>query len=164
MTACPQTYKGRSKRDMNRFLCKRRCGGFTLIEMLIVIVVIAILAVIVIPRLMGAGRRAKEASLRANLKHIRDAIERFEGACAAWPPQLADLMAADGAAISADADGRGISIDRSGYNGPYLTTGSGSLPIDPFTGAADWDYDNASGEVHSSSTLSAADGTAYTLW
>jgi len=149
---------------MSEFFGKRRRGGFTLIEMLIVIVVIAILAVIVIPRLMGAARKAKEAQLRANLKQLRDAIERFEGACAAWPPTLADVMAANGAAVSADADGRGISVDRNGYNGPYLVTGSGVLPVDAMTGASDWTYDNTTGEVHSSSALAGTDGTAYALW
>ena len=149
---------------MSDFLRKRRRGGFTLIEMLIVILVIAILAVIVIPRLMGAARRAKEAQLRANLKQLRDAIERFEGACAAWPPALADVMAANGTALSADADGRGISVDRDGYNGPYLVTGSGMLPVDGMTGASDWNYDNTTGMVHSSSTLTATDGSAYATW
>jgi len=139
-------------------------AGFTLIEMLIVLVPIATMAVIVSPRLRGAARRGKEASLRADLKQIRDAIERFEGACAAWPPALSDIMAANGSAISADADGRGISVDRSSYDGPYLRTADGALPKDPFTGAADWTYSSTSGEVHTSSTLLALDGSAYSIW
>jgi prepilin-type N-terminal cleavage/methylation domain-containing protein len=40
-------------------MVKKNSRGFTLIEMLIVIVVISILAMIVIPRLLGAGRKAK---------------------------------------------------------------------------------------------------------
>jgi prepilin-type N-terminal cleavage/methylation domain-containing protein len=142
----------------------RRRQGFTLIEVLIVIVVIAILATLVIPRLMGAGRRAKETQLRGNLKQIRDAIERFEATMAAWPPALTDVMAADGAAISADFDGNGGSVDRLAYDGPYLTTGDGNLPEDVFTGAADWVYDNATGAVHSASTLTALDGSNYSAW
>jgi len=138
--------------------------GFTLIEVLIVIVVVATLAVIVIPRVMGASRRGKEATLRANLKQLRDAIERFEANCAAWPPALTDLLAANGAAISADADGRGISVDRSAYEGPYIVSPDGNLPKDTFTGAADWNYDQSTGEVHSSSTLTAMDGAAYSSW
>jgi len=147
---------------MRRFQVKER--GFTLLEMLIVITIVAILALIVIPRLTAVGRRGKEASLRADLKQIRDAIERFEANTAAWPPSLSDLMAADGSSVSADADGRGMSVDRSAYQGPYLRTGDGSLPADPFTGAANWNYDSATGEVHSSFTLHAVDGTAYGTW
>lgn len=132
--------------------------------MLIVIVVIAILAVIVIPRVLAATRRSKEASLSANLKQMRDGIERFEANTAAWPPSLADLMAADGSAISGDVDGRGMSVDRSAYDGPYLRTGDDNLPNDPFTAAADWNYNNSTGEIHSSSTLTALDGSAYATW
>ena len=139
-------------------------SGFTLIEVLIVITVISTLATIVIPRAMSAQRKAKEANLRANLKQMRDAIETFEANTAGWPPALSDVIAADGASISADSDGRGISVDRSAYDGPYLRTPDGNLPVDPFTGAADWNYNNATGEVHSSSTLTALNGTAYTTW
>jgi general secretion pathway protein G len=142
----------------------RRERGFTLIEVLIVITIVSILAVIVIPRLTAVGRRGKEAALKADLKQIRDAIERFEANTAAWPPSLADLMAADGAAISADADGRGMSVDRNGYDGPYLRTGDGTLPVDPFTQARDWNYNSSTGEVHSASTLTALNGTAYSTW
>jgi prepilin-type N-terminal cleavage/methylation domain-containing protein len=141
----------------------RRCG-FTLIEMLIVITVIAILALLVVPRAMGARRKAKEAQLRGNLKQLRDGIERFEATSAAWPPALDDLMASTGSDISADFDGRGGSVDRMAYDGPYLVTGSGGVPPDPFTGADDWNYDNASGAVHSSSTLTSMSGSAYSTW
>jgi prepilin-type N-terminal cleavage/methylation domain-containing protein len=147
---------------MCRFIVRKR--GFTLIEVLIVITVLAILALIVIPRMASASRRGREASLRADLKQIRDAIERFEANTAAWPPALTDIMAADGTAISADVDGRGMSVDRNGYEGPYLRTGDGQLPLDPFTGARDWSYNSSTGEVHSSSSLTGVDGSAYSTW
>jgi prepilin-type N-terminal cleavage/methylation domain-containing protein len=142
----------------------RRRGGFTLLEVLIVITVIAALALIVIPRAAAAQRRAKEAQLRGNLKQLRDAIEHFEAVTAAWPPALADLMASDGTGVSSDFDGRGGWVDRTAYDGPYLVTGSGNLPNDPFSGAADWTYSNITGDVHSSSTLTAMDGSAYNSW
>jgi general secretion pathway protein G len=143
--------------------CHRRLG-FTLIEILIVISVIAILALAAIPRAAAARRNAKEAQLRGNLKQLRDAIERFEATIAAWPPALADVMAASGDDISADLDGSGGWVDRNSYDGPYLVTGDGQLPKDPFTSAADWNYNNATGELHSSSDLSARDGTPYSSW
>jgi len=141
----------------------RRCG-FTLVEVLIVITVIAILSMLVIPRAMAARRHAKEAQLRGNLKQLRDGIERFEATTAAWPPSLADLMAANGSAISANFDGRGGCVDRNAYDGPYLLTGTGQLPKDPFTTAADWSYDNTNGSVHSSSSLVALNGQSYSTW
>jgi len=134
------------------------------LELMILVLLIAILAVIVIPRIMGTGRKAREASLRADLKSLRDGIERFEGACAAFPPALSDLMVANGNDISADTDGRGLSVDRRGYNGPYLVTEDRNLPEDPFTKAADWNYNSATGEVRSSSTLSSLGGIPYADW
>ena len=142
----------------------RRGRGFTLVEVLIVIMIIAILALLVIPRLFAAVRRGKEAQLRGNVKQVRDGIERFEATNAAWPPALADIMAANGSAISGDFDGRGGSVDRLAYDGPYLQTGDGGLPKDPFTGAADWVYDNATGDVHSNSSLASLEGALYSTW
>ena len=137
--------------------------GFTLIELLIVITIIAILAMAVVPRVMAARRRAKEAQLRGNLKQLRDSIERFEANMGAWPPALSDIMAADGSAISADKDAYGVGVDRSGYDGSYLE--SSQLPKDPFTGERDWDYDPFTGDVHSRSTLTALDKkTTYNTW
>jgi type II secretory pathway pseudopilin PulG len=131
---------------------------------LIVITVIAILSMLVIPRAMAARRQAREAQLRGNLKQLRDGVERFEATTAAWPPSITDVMAANGAAISADFDGRGGSVDRSAYDGPFLVTGDGSVPKDPFTEAPDWTYDNSTGDIHSASTLTSLTGTAYSTW
>ena len=142
----------------------RRRGGFTLIEVLIVITVIAILSILVIPRAMAARRCAKEAQLRGNVKQLRDGIERFEATTAAWPPSLVDLMASNGASISSDFDGRGGWVDRAAYDGPYLLTGDGQLPKDPFTGSANWSYDNRTGALHSASALASIGGAAYSTW
>jgi general secretion pathway protein G len=143
---------------------KRRQWGFTLIEMLIVITIIAILAMLVVPRLLAAKRHAKEVQLAGNLKQIRDSIERFEATTGAWPPSLVDIVAASGVAISADLDGAGGYVDRAAYDGPYIIAINGVLPLDPFTEATDWNYDNTTGAVHSSSTLSGLDGSHYNTW
>ena len=92
--------------EMTMFSHGTRKRGFTLIEVLIVITVLAILALIIIPRMASASRRGREASLRADLKQMRDAIERFEANTAGWPPALTDIMVADGTSISADVDGQ----------------------------------------------------------
>ncbi|MHB9130580.1 MAG: type II secretion system protein [Armatimonadota bacterium] len=104
--------------------------GFTLIEMLIVIVVIAILALIVIPRLMSAGRKAKEATLRANLQELRNAIGQFEADCGVYPTNLNDLVAASETNLATTG------VPANSYKGPYLTIGGGvagsGLPLNPF--------------------------------
>ena len=141
-------------------LANRRSRGFTLIEMLIVIVVIAILALIVIPRLLGAGRKAREASLRGDLHQLRNSIQQFEADMGDYPALVTDLMASAAPATG----GNSIDLDPNGWQGPYLVTADGLLPDDPFTGAADWTYVGTPGAVHSASTVAGIDGTAYSTW
>lgn len=142
-------------------MVKKNSRGFTLIEMLIVIVVISILAMIVIPRLLGAGRKAKESALRGDLQQLRNAIQQFEADCGDYPSALAQLMTAPAAGATG---GSGIALDVTAWKGPYLRTPDGNLPADPFTTAADWTYTAATGDVHSASTLTALDGTNYSAW
>ena len=142
-------------------MIKRNSRGFTLIEMLIVIVVIAILALIVIPRLLGAGRKAKESALRGDLQQLRNAIQQFEADCGDYPSAISQLMTAPSAGATG---GGGIALDVGAWKGPYLRTADNNLPKDPFTGTADWTYVAATGDVHSASTLTALDSTAYSTW
>jgi len=133
--------------------------GFTLIEVLIVIVVIAILAAIVVPRLLGAGREAREASLRAHLQELRNAVGLFQAQCGDYPAQLADLMATSAPATGAN----GVDINTADWKGPYLTTPGGGLPENPITGAVDWDYVGTDGSVHAPAGT-AVDGSDYSTW
>jgi len=52
--------------------------GFTLVEILIVVVILGILAAIVIPQFTGASTEAKESSLVSNLQTMRSQIELFK--------------------------------------------------------------------------------------
>jgi len=141
----------------------RRRRGFTLIEVLIVIVVIAILAAIVVPRLLGAGREARETSLRAHLQELRNAIGLFQAQCGDYPYNLADIMATTAPA----SGGTGVQINTADFNGPYLTTPNGELPNNPTTGGnaipADWTYDNQTGAIHAAAGT-AVDNTDYSTW
>jgi len=144
--------------------------GFTLIEVLIVIVVIAILAAIVVPRLLGAGRKARETALRGTLHQLRNSIGLFQAHNGCYPTALADLMlnAASPPASGVSQDGStSVTINPKDWQGPYLDTPDHALPPDPITGAADWVYANSGvnvGTVHSAATTKGLDGTDYSAW
>jgi len=52
--------------------------GFTLVELLIVVVILGILAAVVIPQFEGATAQGKEAALTSNLATVRQAIEMYK--------------------------------------------------------------------------------------
>ncbi len=52
-------------------------AGFTLVELLIVVIIIAILAAIVVPQFSSATKDAQEAALDSNLSAMRSAIELY---------------------------------------------------------------------------------------
>ena len=58
-------------------LTKRPTGGFTLIELVITITVLAILTLGVVPLAQVAAKRQKETQLREALRQMREAIDQF---------------------------------------------------------------------------------------
>lgn len=66
--------------------------GFTFMELLIVMVIIAILAAVAIPSFLGHLRRAKEVTLQQNLWTIRRAIDFYWQDKEKAPAALSDLV------------------------------------------------------------------------
>lgn len=66
--------------------------GFTFMELLIVMVVIAILATVAIPRYLAHLRRAKEVVLQQNLWTMRRAIDYYSSDKERPPATLQDLV------------------------------------------------------------------------
>ena len=60
--------------------------GFTIVELLIVIVIIAILAAISMAAYTNITARANTSSAQAAAKTVKDTIQNFQGAHGAWPP------------------------------------------------------------------------------
>jgi len=127
--------------------------GFTLIEILIVIIVLGILAAIVVPQFSDASTDAKLNSLKTNLQVIRGQIELYK---IQHNENLPETQGSDTfvnqMTQASKADGTTASIGTSGYNlGPYLQ----SIPNNPYTGAntvgsggigtSDWYYDSSTG-------------------
>jgi len=95
--------------------------GFTLVELLIVIVILAVLAAIAIPRFMNSGSRSKEASLHGDLKLCRNAIQTFQNDTSAYPASISDLTATTAPTSGVDGTAGGSkAIAPSDFHGPYM--------------------------------------------
>ncbi len=53
-------------------------GGFTLIEIMVVIVILGLLAALVVPKLIGRTEEAKKTQSRVQIKHLQQALELFK--------------------------------------------------------------------------------------
>ena len=142
-------------RFQRRDFAFRRClasGGFTLIELMIVVSIIMILIGIAAGMYQRSVVRAKEATLRSDLSVMRQAIDHYTLDKEAAPQSLDDLV---------------------NPQSQYLR----EVPTDPMTNAKDWKTDfgdtvmspdqSATGivDVHSNSDkVSPFDGTVYNTW
>lgn len=70
----------------------RPLRGFTLIEMLVAMAILALLMSIVVPKYFQSLDRSKEAVLMENLKNTRDVIDKFYGDTGRYPESLAELV------------------------------------------------------------------------
>lgn len=97
--------------------------GFTLVEILIVVVILGVLAAIVIPEFTGASEEAREASLVSNLRTLRSQIELYQ-------IQHMDMLPGSGGAtfVEAMTGNTDINGDLGGTLGPYVKR----LPVNPF--------------------------------
>ncbi len=126
-------------------------AGFTLVEILIVVVILGILAAIVIPQFTSASESAKASSLVSQLQTIRSQLELYQVQHnGSYPPEatfwtkMTTKTDVNGAAIEAD------DTTTPSY-GPYLQQPS----TNPFQnssavsgGAEDgWSYDEDTGAI-----------------
>ena len=144
---------------------RNRQSGFTLVEILIVVVILGILAAIVIPQFTNASESAKSSSLTSQLQTIRSQLELYQVQHNGSYPTLAQLQASWGVMTSkTDVDG---TINTAGAYGPYLQ----QPPKNPIensstvaaAGAAGvgWVYDAATGGIKA--CMSSAKATALGL-
>jgi len=153
-------------------MVERGKKGFTLIEMLIVLIIIAVLAVVVLPRIMNARRRAKDEATRQTLAQLNTAVEEFEADIGCYPTALGDMFARP----SANYVGKGIAgttvadvtvVDADTlWKGPYFK--AAAVPAVPL-GNGSWtlitDTLTLLGKVRIVGiTTKAVDGSNYTDW
>jgi general secretion pathway protein G len=81
------------RNNLNRLAVKRE-SGFTLIELIIVMAIIAILASIAVPSYLSSMKAAKEAVLNEDLHVMRSAIDSYTMDKQKAPQSLEDLVQA----------------------------------------------------------------------
>lgn len=139
----------------------QRRGGFTLIEVLIVVVIMAVLAATIVPQFTSSSKDARESSVKFNLHSLRSTLEMYklhhQGLLPAGTNNLEQLTKATNAAGTVGTAGPSFPY------GPYLQN---EMPMNPFTnsnkvtlftgtgtptasGATDagWIYRPATGEI-----------------
>ena len=104
---------------------KRSNKGFTLIELLVVILILAILAAMIVPKLIQRSGQAKEAAAKADLSTFARMLEAFRLDCGRYPTTEEGL----GALVTQPSDA-------TNWKGPYLTK---DVPQDPW--AHDYVYE-----------------------
>ncbi len=81
---------------MSRFTVKRRKGGFTLIEIMIVVLIIAVLLAIAIPNFLRARETSRAKACTGNLRQIETAKEQWamdnQAPATGLAPGAADLV------------------------------------------------------------------------
>jgi general secretion pathway protein G len=128
----------------------RRSAGFTLLEMMIVIIIMGILMSIALPIYTQSLVRSREAVLRQDLFTLRSLISQYTLDKQKAPQSLDDLV-----------------------QGGYIK----EIPKDPMTNEANWEVvqeddtimsvdqqDPGISDVHSASNATGSDGTAYSSW
>lgn len=119
--------------------------GFTLIELMVVMTIIALLLSLAVPRYFHSLDKAREATLRQDLDTMRDAIDKFHGDNGHYPNSIEELVSRK-----------------------YLRT----IPPDPITGnTSTWVVVSSNAEsdagvydVRSGAQGTAADGSRYGDW
>ena len=104
-----------------------RNTGFTLVEILIVVIILGILAAIVIPQFTEASNDARQSALASDLQTVRSQIELYKVQHLEMLPSDQDVRG-DGLAtalfitrLTSRTDQAGA-IDPDGTYGPYLQT------------------------------------------
>lgn len=140
--------------------------GFTIVELLVVIVVLVVLAAIMLPRFINESRQNREAQLRTELNQVRNAVSLFYADTGVYPASLEDLTISKtptyATATGLDKSGRRANYSPADWHGPYLA----ELPVDPISGRC-FTYSTRKphvGKVTSSAAGRGLDGSEYKDW
>ena len=147
--------------------------GFSLLEMLLVVVIIGLVAAIAIPRMSRGAAGAADAALTGNLAVLRDAIDRYATEHAGTFPTAANI-ANQLTLYSSSAGATSATKDTTYIYGPYVRKAP-ALPVGAKKGgsgiaAADgasvgWIYTETTGDIKANTTTETdASGVLYSTY
>ena len=129
---------------------KAKTSGFTLVEILIVVVILGILAAIVIPQFTEASTEAKFSSLCTDLQTLRSQIELYKVQHNDTPPTFANFTAQ----MTAQSDITGAAgtdygpymqkIALNQFNNDATLDNDGTIGND----GGGWEYDEVTGAIN----------------
>lgn len=98
-----------------------RRGGFTLIELLLVLVILAVLAALVVPKFTNRSQQARETAAKTDISSVQTSLNAFEIDTGRFPNSEEGLSAL----LAQPAN-------LTGWRGPYIERG---VPKDPWGNA-----------------------------
>ena len=110
---------------------RQRRQGFTLVEVLLVVVILAILAATVIPQFTTSGEDAKDSALNFNLQTLRSQIQLYRLQHGGQNPDEPVAGVLQGLVMKTMPDG---TVSEDGTLGPYLVSG---VPVNPLNNSAE---------------------------
>jgi general secretion pathway protein G len=137
---------------MNRNTFARQRAGFTLVELVVVILIVGILAAVAAPRMFDTANNARDNGTRQSLVIIRDAIELYRADNGSYPPAASLATALRPYIKSA------FPSVQCGPNKNATVVASSQNPITtPESGTAGWVYNATTGDF-------AINATSYIAW
>jgi general secretion pathway protein G len=109
----------------------RKRLGFTLIELMVVVLIIAVLAALIVPRVVQRQDDAKYAAAKSQIARLSSILQQFRLDCDRFPTNEEGLQSL----VQSPSDA-------TGWKGPYLDR----IPLDPWEQEYVYQFPGATGE------------------
>lgn len=109
-------------------ILKKDSSGFTLIELMVVIVIIGVLISIALPNYIYSEKRAKIASLKSNARTLQVAVEAYNIDNNFYPSSITDIISSKAYKTFKNPFTNADDVaDTSGLNGSWRTNDDGAV-------------------------------------